>query len=77
MEWRCILGAEKAKRTVNFMVAIGALILLGIRGFFSQFFLYFTRTGQLDPTLTGRTETLGRGLAYSVEVSLDGFRFPG
>ncbi len=72
-----IMGAEKARRTVNFMAAIGALILLGIRGFFSQFFLYFTRTGQLDPTLTGRTETWEVGWRYLWKSPWVGFGFQG
>ncbi len=72
-----IMGAEKARRTVNFMAAIGALILLGIRGFFSQFFLYFTRTGQLDPTLTGRTETWEEGWHTLWKSPWMGFGFQG
>ena len=56
-----ILGAEKAKRVVNFLVGIGAAILLGLRGFYSAFFLYITRTGHVDPTLTGRTATWEEG----------------
>jgi len=52
-----ILSAEKARRVVNFMAALAALILLGFRGFYSEFFLYFTRTGHLDTTFTGRTDT--------------------
>jgi O-antigen ligase len=56
-----ILGAERAKRTVNFLVAIAAAILLGLRGFYSGFYRYFTRTGQIDITLTGRTATWEEG----------------
>ncbi len=50
-----ILAAEKAKRFVYFLAAIGVAILLGLRGFYSEFFLYFTRTGHVDITMTGRT----------------------
>lgn len=56
-----VLSAERAKRVVNFLVGTGAVLLLGLRGFFSQFYLYFTRTGQVDLTLTGRTTTWGEG----------------
>ena len=72
-----ILGAEKAKRFVNFLVGVAAAILLGLRGFFSAFYLYFTRTGQIDPTMTGRTVTWEEGLRFSCEVALGGFRLPG
>jgi len=50
-----ILGVEKSKRVVSFMVVIAVTILLGIRGFYSEFFLYLTRTGSIDLSLTGRT----------------------
>jgi len=57
-----ILVAERAKRTVNILVATAAAILLGFRGFYYQFYLYFTRTGEVDPTMTGRTSTWEDGL---------------
>lgn len=56
-----ILAAQKAKRFVYFLVAVGVAILLGLRGFYSQFFLYFTRTGHVDITMTGRTEIWEQG----------------
>ncbi len=59
-----ILGAEKAKRTAYFLVGIGAAILLGLRGFYAAFFLWFTRTGQLDLTMTGRTVAWEEGWSY-------------
>ena len=59
-----ILGAEKAKRTAYFLVGIGAAILLGLRGFYSAFFLWFTRTGKLDLTMTGRTTAWEEGWSY-------------
>jgi O-antigen ligase len=57
-----IFGIERAKRTVNFLVGIAAAVLLGLRGFYSGFYLYITRTGHVDPTLTGRTVTWKQGL---------------
>jgi hypothetical protein len=57
-----LLAAEKAKRTVNFLIAAGIAILLGLRGFFYQFYLFITRTGHIDVTMTGRTLTWDDGL---------------
>ena len=57
-----ILGAERSKRFVNFLVGIAAALLLGLRGFYSAFYLYITRTGHFDLTLTGRTATWEEGL---------------
>ncbi|MDR3674770.1 MAG: O-antigen ligase family protein [Acidobacteriota bacterium] len=70
-----ILGAEKAKRTVNFLIAAGAAILLGLRGFYYQFFLFITRTGHVDTTMTGRTETWDDGLRLLWKSPWVGFGF--
>jgi O-antigen ligase len=70
-----ILGAEKAKRFVNFLVGVAAAILLGLRGFFSAFYLYFTRTGRIDPTMTGRTVTWEEGLRSLAKSPWVGFGF--
>jgi O-antigen ligase len=70
-----ILVAEKTKRTVNILVAIAAAILLGLRGFYSEFYLYFTRTGYLDPTMTGRTITWEEAWHFIGESPLVGFGF--
>jgi len=59
-----ILGMERAKRTVNILIGTATAILLGLRGFFSGFFLYITRTGHFDPTMTGRTVTWEEGWHY-------------
>jgi O-antigen ligase len=56
-----IMGIERAKRAVNILVGTAAAILLGLRGFFSGFYLYITRTGHIDPTMTGRTVTWEQG----------------
>ena len=50
-----ILAAEKARRLLYFLAGIAVAIILGLRGFYSEFYLYFTRTGHLDLTMTGRT----------------------
>ena len=44
-----ILVMEKTKRAVNILMGIAVAILLGLRGFYSKFFLYITRTGRLTP----------------------------
>jgi O-antigen ligase len=56
-----ILGAEKEKRTRNFLAGTAAAALLGLRGFYSKFYLYFTRGHRFDPTLTGRTHAWEAG----------------
>jgi O-antigen ligase len=70
-----ILVAEKTKRTVNILVAIAAAILLGLRGFYSGFYLYFTRTGHLDTTMTGRTVTWDQAWHFIGESPVVGFGF--
>ncbi len=57
-----VMYADKSKRVIYFIAGIGVAILLGLRGFYSAFFEYFTRTGHLDITMTGRTDTWQQGL---------------
>jgi len=57
-----VMYADKSKRVMYFLAGIGAAILLGFKGFYHQFFEYFTRTGHLDTTMTGRTETWQQGM---------------
>jgi O-antigen ligase len=49
-----IMIAERKKRTANILIAIAGAVLLGVRGFYSEFYLYLTRTGHIDLTMTGR-----------------------
>jgi O-antigen ligase len=70
-----ILVAERAKRTVNILVAIAAAILLGFQGFFSGFFVYITRTGHIDTTMSGRTVTWDEGLRLLWKSPWMGFGF--
>lgn len=56
-----MLSIERTKRVINFLIITGGIILLGLRGFFSRFFLYITRTGHVDTTLSGRTLTWDAG----------------
>jgi O-antigen ligase len=57
-----ILYADKSKRVIYFLGAIGMSILLGLHGFFRAFYAYFTRTGHFDFTFTGRTDTWHLGI---------------
>ncbi len=59
-----IMTMEKTKRTVNLLAGTGAAIVLGLRGFFSGFFMYITRTGRIDPTMTGRTRTWDEAIHF-------------
>ncbi len=70
-----ILVAERTKRTVNILVATAAAILLGLRGFYSGFYLYITRTGHVDTTMTGRTVTWEEGLHLLWKSPWMGFGF--
>ncbi len=70
-----ILLAEKSKRTLFLIVGAGAAVLLALKGFFGAFFLYFTRTGQVDGTLSGRTATWDDALRYLSSSPLVGLGF--
>jgi len=70
-----VLIAERARRTVNILVAVAAAILLGLRGFYSGFFLYITRTGHVDTTMSGRTVTWDEGLHLLWQSPWMGFGF--
>ena len=70
-----ILGAEKTKRTQNFMMGAAVAILLGFRGFYSKFYVYFTRGGRLDPTLTGRTRGWEKGWHFFLDSPWVGLGF--
>lgn len=56
-----IMLGERSKRTANALITIAGTILLGLRGFYSAFYMYITRTGHLDFTMTGRVETWQEG----------------
>jgi len=59
-----ILFMEKTKRAVNTLVGAAFAILLGLRGFYTAFYFYITRTGHIDPTMTGRTVTWSMAMPY-------------
>ena len=56
-----IVCLERAQRTVSILVGIAAGLLLGLWGFHSAFYTYFTRGHGFDPTMTGRTRTWEEG----------------
>ena len=70
-----ILVAERTKRMINTLVIAVGAILLGLRGFYSAFYLYITRTGHIDPTMTGRTLTWQEGWRILWESPWVGYGF--
>jgi hypothetical protein len=70
-----IFWAEKVKRFTYFLVAIPVVAFLGMQGFFPGFFLYITRTGHVDTTMTGRTATWDDGLHALWQSPWVGFGF--
>jgi O-antigen ligase len=56
-----IMLIERKRRTANLLIAVAGAILLGLRGFYSSFYLYITRTGHIDYTMTGRVTTWEEG----------------
>jgi O-antigen ligase len=70
-----VLYADKSKRVIYLLAGVGVAILLGIKGFYARFFDYFTRTGHLDTTMTGRTETWQQGLQIIRESPWVGLGF--
>jgi O-antigen ligase len=56
-----VMVVQKSKRTVFLLVGAGSAALLGLTGFYGSFFLYITRTGRIDPTMSGRTRIWEQG----------------
>ncbi len=57
-----VMYADKSKRVIYTLAGVAFAILLGFKGFYSAFYLYFTRTGHFDFTMTGRTLVWQEGL---------------
>ena len=70
-----LMFVQRARRTIFVIATPFALGLLGLAGFFGKFFLYFTRTGRLDITMTGRTQTWAEGWALFLKSPWWGFGF--
>jgi len=56
-----VMAVQKSKRTIFLLVGAGSAALLGFVGFYGGFFLYITRTGRIDLTMSGRTRTWEQG----------------
>jgi O-antigen ligase len=70
-----VFARQKSRRTLFVIAGIGAGIVLAFAGFYGGFFRYFTRTGHLDATLTGRTTTWELGLQVLGSSPLVGLGF--
>jgi O-antigen ligase len=70
-----MFGIEKAHRFRNFLLAIVAAIVMGFREFYSAFYLYITRTGHMDMTMTGRTRAWEEGWSLLGQSPWVGFGF--
>jgi O-antigen ligase len=65
----------RSKRTIFLLVGAASAALLGFTGFYSGFFLYITRTGRIDVTMSGRTETWREGWELLLKSPLWGLGF--
>jgi O-antigen ligase len=70
-----VMFVQKARRTFFLIGGAAAAVLLGIEGFYGWFFLYLTRTGRLDVTMTGRTRTWEEGWKLFLRSPWWGFGF--
>lgn len=70
-----ILGVRKKYRLFFVLVASALGILLGLKGFYQTLFHYLTRTGHVDATITGRTDTWRAGWALFLRSPWWGFGF--
>jgi O-antigen ligase len=69
------LIAEKARRLLYSLAAAAAAIVLGFEGFYSKFYLYFTRSGHFDLTFTRRTDIWQEGWQLFWKSPWVGFGF--
>ncbi len=70
-----LLAVQKSRRAISLLVCAGSAALLGLTGFYGNFFLYITRTGQIDPTMSGRTLTWRVGWELFLKSPWWGFGF--
>jgi O-antigen ligase len=57
-----VMVVRKSRRTVFLLVGAAAALLLSLKGFYyKDVLLYITRTGQVDPTMSGRSRTWSAG----------------
>jgi O-antigen ligase len=65
----------RSRRTIFLLVGAGSAALLAFTGFYSGFFLYITRTGRIDPSMSGRTEIWREGWGLFVKSPWWGLGF--
>ena len=70
-----VMVVQKSKRTIFLLVGAGSAALLGLAGFYGGFYLYITRSGRIDPTMSGRTETWRQGWELFLKSPWWGFGF--
>jgi O-antigen ligase len=70
-----VMYVHRARRTFFMIAGVAATSLLGLMGFFNSFFLYITRTGRIDLTMTGRTRIWEEGWALFLKSPWWGFGF--
>jgi O-antigen ligase len=65
----------RSKRAIFLLVGAACAALLAFTRFYSDFFLYITRTGHIDRTMSGRTEIWREGWGLFVKSPWWGFGF--
>ncbi len=70
-----VMWVQRARRTVFVAAGVAATCLLGVMGFFSHAFLYLTRTGKVDLSITGRTRVWVEGWDLFLRSPWWGFGF--
>ncbi len=70
-----LFWVQRRSKLVMLAGIVSALILMGLTGFFSAFWGYFTKGQAFDPTLSGRTAVWGEGWALFMQSPLMGFGF--
>jgi O-antigen ligase len=71
-----IVLLQRARRVIYILMGTAGAILVGMYGFYSGFFRYFTRaSGRIDPTFTGRTEIWANGWRYIMSSPFVGLGF--
>jgi O-antigen ligase len=70
-----VMIVQKSRRTIFLLVGAGSAALLGLSGFYGGFYLYITRTGRIDPTMSGRTGIWEQGWELFQKSPWWGFGF--
>jgi O-antigen ligase len=70
-----IFAVQKGKRVIFLIVGLCGVGLLTLTGFYGEFFLYITRTGHVDTSMTGRTLTWAQGWELFLKSPATGLGF--